>query len=77
MPQLDETEFLDVEPLSYDREGDELTYEFDQGSFGGLDVEVDGSNLTLASRRGGRHFRSRKAERRSERTALAKEAWRE
>jgi len=53
VPQLDEVEYLDVAPLSLDPEGDPLTYVFDEASFGGLEVDVDGSRLTLVSRRGG------------------------
>lgn len=53
VPQLDEPVTYDLAPLTVDDQGDELTYQLDSSSFGGLEVEQSGSVLTIVSRREG------------------------
>lgn len=49
VPQLDEPVSYDISPLIVDDQGDELTYQFDTGSYGGLSVQQNGSVLTITS----------------------------
>ncbi len=53
VPQLYEPVTYDVTPLVVDDQGDELTYEFDASTFGGLTVTNDGPVLTITSERAG------------------------
>ncbi len=53
VPQLDEPVTYDIAPLVVDDQDDPLTYELDSGTFGGLDVDIAGSVLTLTSTRAG------------------------
>jgi len=50
VPQLDEEVSYNLAPLSVDDQGDSLTYELDSSSFGGLDVSLSGSQVTLVSK---------------------------
>ena len=53
VPQLDETVTYDLAPLTTDEQGDALTYTLDSSTFGGLEVQSNGSQVTLVSRRDG------------------------
>lgn len=53
VPQLDEPVTYDLAPLVVDDQGDRLTYTIDASSFGGLDVSLSGSQVTLVSKKGG------------------------
>ncbi len=53
VPQLDESVTYDLAPLTTDEQGDALTYTLDASTFGGLEVQSNGSQVTLVSRRDG------------------------
>ena len=53
VPVYDEPVTYDLAPLTFDEQGDELTYRLDPTTFGVLDVEQNGSVLTIVSRQKG------------------------
>ncbi len=50
VPQLDEQVQYDLSPLVVDDQGDALTFELDPSSYGGLEVTLAGSTMSLISR---------------------------
>ncbi|MCC6434164.1 MAG: fibronectin type III domain-containing protein [Acidimicrobiales bacterium] len=53
VPQLDEPVSFDLAPLATDDQGDPLSFAVDGAAAGGLDVQLDGTVLTVVSRRSG------------------------